>query len=95
MGSRDDRENRSRQFEQIRRQKLHSVALSTELCATNKNTVRVVHGAVEKSAEEGYLQKTWLRSDTSVMFILTSALDYSQVTSIENCESSQQIISLA
>ncbi|KAK7865421.1 hypothetical protein R5R35_012787 [Gryllus longicercus] len=57
-----------------------------------KGLYEIVLGTVLKSENNNETQKAWIKNDSTAMFILTSALDYAQITLIENCESSHQII---
>ncbi|KYQ59850.1 hypothetical protein ALC60_01238 [Trachymyrmex zeteki] len=36
--------------------------------------------------------KTWLKKDAAAMYIITSAMEFSQVTLIQNCTSSKEIL---
>lgn len=36
--------------------------------------------------------KKWIKDDACAMFLLTSTMDYTQVTLIENCKSSKEIL---
>lgn len=55
-----------------------------------KGLFEIVKGIEAKPPQEGDVQKKWIKDD--VMFLLTSAMDYSQITLIENCQSSKQIM---
>ncbi|KAK7861884.1 hypothetical protein R5R35_001481 [Gryllus longicercus] len=57
-----------------------------------KGLYEIVHGTELKPENNNETQKAWIKNDATAMFILTSALDYAQITLIENCESSHQII---
>lgn len=57
-----------------------------------KGLFEIVNGMETKPLVEGEAQKKWIKDDAYAMFLLTSAMDYSQVTLIENCSSSKQII---
>lgn len=38
------------------------------------------------------MYKKWIKDDAYAMFLLTSAMDFSQITLIENCETSKEIL---
>ncbi|KAK7867828.1 hypothetical protein R5R35_008269 [Gryllus longicercus] len=57
-----------------------------------KGLYEIVHGTELKPENNNETQKASIKNDATAMFILTSALDYAQITLIENCESSHQII---
>ena len=44
------------------------------------------------TAAEVAIGRKWTKDDACAMFLLTSAMDYSQVTLIENCQSSKEIL---
>lgn len=69
------------------------------ICALKaKGIYNVVTGAKVKPAIDPLIAETlinaeqWDKQDAMAMFTLTSAMDYSQITLIENCTSSQEII---
>jgi len=57
-----------------------------------KGLFEIVKGIEARPPQEGDVQKKWIKDDAYAMFLLTSAMDYSQITLIENCESSKQIM---
>ncbi|XP_036143363.1 uncharacterized protein LOC118645761 [Monomorium pharaonis] len=57
-----------------------------------KGLFGISKGTEVRPVTEGNEQKKWIKDDAYIMFLLTSAMDYSQITLIENCQSSKQII---
>lgn len=54
-----------------------------------KGLFEIVKGIEGKPLATGDVQKKWIKEDA---FLLTSTMDYSQITLIENCQSSKQIM---
>lgn len=44
------------------------------------------------TATEVTVYKKWIKDDACAMFLLTSAMDYSQITLVENCKTSREIL---
>ncbi|KMQ88775.1 copia [Lasius niger] len=57
-----------------------------------KGLFEIVKGIEGKPLATGDVQKKWIKEDAYAMFLLTSTMDYSQITLIENCQSSKQIM---
>lgn len=59
---------------------------------TSKGIYGHVTGDDVKPANQGKNLDAWLKADGHAMFLLSSALDYSQITLIENCTSAKEIL---
>ena len=52
-----------------------------------------VMGTMETSISiQTAARKKWLKENACIMFLVTSAMDFSQITLIENCQSSKKIL---
>lgn len=56
-----------------------------------KRVYKIASGKEALPAEPAATRETWLTKDAITMFTVTSAMDVSQITLIENCETSKEI----
>ena len=63
------------------------------MCALRaKGIDSIITGTKVKPEAAGPELAAWTKDDAFAMFTLTSAMDYSQITLIENCSSSNEIL---
>lgn len=52
----------------------------------------IADGTKAKPANAGDEQERWVKQDAQAMFILTASMEFEQITLIENCDSSKEIL---